>query len=357
MINRNLCRILVLSLLSASGSIVAYAEPTKIGVSLPLSGEGASYGSDYRKIYLFANNKIAGGRYNLIFEDDRCSGKDAVAVANKLTSVDKVSYILGATCDTAFSAAGAVYEKAGVTVVSTSASTVPGKNLFHTQTAGISWAQPLYQYVIPRHKIVGIIFEETVFASNFADNLTKLDKQHELHFIKESFLSNEDNVRPQLLRLKQSNPDAIIVATQTENSLYRVVKQLREVNWNGPRYSTFFPGAKAFLSQAGELADGIIYSDFPDLMGVLNEEGKDLYREYIEQNGEPASGPGLFVGAIEAFRAMDQAIRSGEPASEYLRKTNFHGVLGSWSFGPDGFWNSYQQVIKRIDAGNAVTIQ
>ena len=120
-----------------------HAEPVKIGVSLPLSGDGASYGQDYRRIYLYANEALTGGRLRLLFEDDRCTGKDAVAVAQKLINVDKVKYVLGVTCDTVFSSVGAIYERAGVTVVSTSGAFVPGRHLFHTELRVREWALPL----------------------------------------------------------------------------------------------------------------------------------------------------------------------------------------------------------------------
>ena len=38
----------------------------KIGVSLPLTGEGAIYGNDIRNVLEFANREIAGSRYKLV---------------------------------------------------------------------------------------------------------------------------------------------------------------------------------------------------------------------------------------------------------------------------------------------------
>ena len=329
----------------------AFGEPINIGISLPLSGEAATYGADYQKIYAFANKKLAQNAYNLIFEDDRCSGKEAVTVAQKLISVNKVKHVLGLTCDTTFSSASSTYERSGVTVISTSANFVTGKYLFHTNLGAISFAQPIYEYVMPRHSTLGLIYEETVFATNFTNSLIGLNIDHPLNFVKESFVSNEVNVKPQILRVKQSNPEAIIVVPQSEDSLYRIVKQLHEMNWTIPIYSTFFPAAHSFLEKAGVLSEDIVFSDFPDLMSVMNEGGKVLYQEYVAINGEPASGPGLFPGAIEAFRAMDQAIRSGKPAPEYLSNTTFNGVLGTWRFGSDGIWNGYRPIVKRIKDG------
>lgn len=250
---------LVLIVVALCPTAPALADSIKIGISLPLSGEGATYGMDYRKIYTFANEKLANNAYHLVFEDDRCSGKDASAAAQKLISVDKVTHVLGVACDTAFSSASSIYERAGITVISTSANYMVGTHLFHTNLGASSFAQPLYDYVLPRHKTVGLIYEDTVFASNFADSFIALNKDKSLSFIKENFVSNEVSVRPQLLRIKQSNAEAIIVVPQTEDSLYRVVKLLHEMNWSKPIYSTFFPASKSFLEQAGPLSEGIVF--------------------------------------------------------------------------------------------------
>jgi len=87
----------------------------------------------------------------------------------------------------------------------------------------------------------------------------------------------------------------------------------------------------------------------------MNDGGKLLYQQYVARNGEPTSGPGIFPGAIEAFRAMDQAIRSDRPAPQYLRKTTFEGVLGPWQFDSNGVWNGYRPIIKRIREGKPDT--
>lgn len=325
------------------------ATPIEIGISLPLSGEGATYGSDYRKIYTFANEKLSNNAYRLIFEDDHCSGKDAVTIAEKLIAVKKVKYVLGLTCDSTFSSAGQIYDRSGVTVISTSANHVAGKYLFHTTPEARSFAQPLYEYVVQKHKSIGMIYEETVFAAGFANSFIEFNKSNPLKVTKESFVTSDINVRPQLLRVKQIDPEGIIVVPQSEDSLYRVVKQLHEMKWTKPVYSTFFPSAQSFLQQAGSLSEGIIFSDFPDLMSALNEEGRKIYREYINLNGEPASGPGIFPGAFEAFRALAQAIESKQLPATYLKETIFQGILGPWQFGSDGFWNGYHLIVKKIE--------
>ncbi|RIL01417.1 MAG: hypothetical protein DCC75_13645 [Proteobacteria bacterium] len=52
----------------------ASAESIKIGVSAPLSGDGAAFGTDIKNAVTLANEKFGKGRYTLVFEDERHTG-------------------------------------------------------------------------------------------------------------------------------------------------------------------------------------------------------------------------------------------------------------------------------------------
>src|SRR5260221_72134 len=70
----------------------------RIGISVPLSGGSASEGADLQRMLAFANKQLAHDAYDLIVEDDRCSDKQAVDIAHKLTEIDHVKYVLGFAC-------------------------------------------------------------------------------------------------------------------------------------------------------------------------------------------------------------------------------------------------------------------
>jgi len=64
--------------LVASRSIAE--EKIRIGVSLPPTGYAATCGVDATNAFLFANEKIGKGRYELVFEEDQRDPKAAVSV-------------------------------------------------------------------------------------------------------------------------------------------------------------------------------------------------------------------------------------------------------------------------------------
>ena len=81
-----------LILLISTPSFAIDLKKIKIGVILPLSGNVSAYGEDVRDALLFANENLAGGKFEFIFEDDHCNGKEAVTAAAKLISQDKIKY-------------------------------------------------------------------------------------------------------------------------------------------------------------------------------------------------------------------------------------------------------------------------
>jgi ABC-type branched-subunit amino acid transport system substrate-binding protein len=82
--------VLLLLLLLLTFTQPASAEPLRLGVSLPLSGNAAGWGVDVRNTLTFANEKLGSGSVRLIFEDDRCEPKGSVTVAQKLTEIKSI---------------------------------------------------------------------------------------------------------------------------------------------------------------------------------------------------------------------------------------------------------------------------
>src|SRR6187402_2557156 len=72
------------------------SKEVKIGVMLPLTGEGATWGNNAKNAIQLAIDEIdrrpTRFKYKFIFEDSRTDAKTAVTSFTKLTQVDKVKY-------------------------------------------------------------------------------------------------------------------------------------------------------------------------------------------------------------------------------------------------------------------------
>ncbi|MFA6268691.1 MAG: ABC transporter substrate-binding protein [archaeon] len=89
----------------------------KIGLTLPLTGEAASFGQSGLAGAMLAVDEInsSGGingkKINLFVEDDKCSSEAGLDAAQKLVNVDNVEFVTGFVCSTAAAPALRVLEE------------------------------------------------------------------------------------------------------------------------------------------------------------------------------------------------------------------------------------------------------
>ena len=76
----------------------------KVGFIGPLTGNSANFGETYRNVVAMAvdeinaSDGINGKKLEVIYEDGKCDGTDAVNAMNKLVNVDGVQAVLGGFC-------------------------------------------------------------------------------------------------------------------------------------------------------------------------------------------------------------------------------------------------------------------
>ena len=101
-------------------------EPFVIGSLDPLTGIGESYGVPLSQSKLLAVEEInaAGGingrMVKLIVEDTKCTANDAITAYRRLTDVEGIKIILGATCSGATLGVAPLAEREGVIIFSPS---------------------------------------------------------------------------------------------------------------------------------------------------------------------------------------------------------------------------------------------
>jgi branched-chain amino acid transport system substrate-binding protein len=329
----------------------ASAGPLTLGVSLPLSGNGAGWGVDVRNTLTFANEKLSGGSVRLIFEDDRCEPKSAVTVAQKLTAIDKVNQVY-VMCGQSVLAAAPIYKRAGVTVITMGTpSKLSRLGVFRMSLSDAVGAAFLVQAIKERHKAVTVLTEEADYPSELWRDFEIAADSIGLKTRNEFFQAQQYDFRSLLLRIKQSSDEALFLNTQSEQSLTALLKQLRELGMTPKLYAAYIPGSASFLASAGPLADGIIFLDFPGTAELLSEEGQRMYSEYQSQF-EPISGWSFtFPGVFEAFRLVRDSSKSGVTLADYLRSGKFQGIFGAYSFDTHGDLNGPSHVLRMIKNG------
>ena len=105
-------------------AVIASGQTIKIGMGAPMTGDNAAFGKDISQGALIAiddSGEFNGFKFELVAEDDQGAPEGGAAVANKLVSDPTVVAIAGHIFSGATLAAMPIYEKAGLAMMSPSA--------------------------------------------------------------------------------------------------------------------------------------------------------------------------------------------------------------------------------------------
>jgi branched-chain amino acid transport system substrate-binding protein len=245
-------------------------EAFRIGVMESLTGPGETYGTVANQAKQLAVDEInaAGGingrMIELVVEDSKCNAQDAITAYNKLTDVDGVKIILGTSCSGAMLGAAPLAEKEGVVMFSGLATNPDiaeaGDYIFRTamsdaqlgiDTGNLLWADGVRK--------LATLNEATDYAEGVRrESVAQFEKRGGEVVAEERYPSDVTDFRSQLTKLFGANPDALHVAAQAEFAGGTIVKQARELGFDGPIYSDVVVAGATALEIAGDAATGVI---------------------------------------------------------------------------------------------------
>ena len=369
--------IIVLGVWVVSGSMMSNPStspdgggPITIGFVGSLTGGGASYGQPISNGIRLAMDEInsagtVAGGVNVIFEDGKCTNKDALNAARKLIDSDKVGAIIGGVCSGESLGFLPVTEAAKVVVISPSSSspdlTGAGEYFFRNNPSDAHSGLRLAELVSETHNTVAIISEETDYAQGFkgvfVETFTALGGTI---VSDEDFVPETDDFRSVLTKVKEAAPTALVVNPQTSIVGGTIVKQARELGIDIPLYgSNVLSDPKAIEIAGVDNIEGLVYVDPPGLSDtndiVLNfrENFSSRYPsgglEFYNAAGYDALY--ILVNAILEVGTDPDAIR------DHLHKVEHNGTLGTYGFDENGDLRGVTFVGKRIVGGEAVDIE
>ena len=267
----------------------------RIGVMESLTGPGETYGTVANQAKQMAVDEInaAGGvngrMLELVVEDSKCSAQDAITAYNKLTDVDGVKIILGTSCSGAMLGAAPLAEEDGVVMFSGLATNPDiaeaGDYIFRTSmsdaqlgidTGNLLWADGI--------RTLATINEVTDYAEGVRrESVAQFEKRGGQVVGEERYPSDTTDFRSQLTKLINANPDALHVAAQAEFAGGTIVKQARELGFDGPIYSDVVVVGATALEIAGDAATGVkaVTAD----LDPANNKAKDVLKNFREKYG------------------------------------------------------------------------
>ena len=268
-------------------------EPYRIGVMESLTGPGETYGTvaNQAKELAVAEINEAGGidgrMIELVIEDSKCNAQDAITAYNKLTDVDEIKIILGTSCSGAMLGAAPLAEEDGVIMFSGLATNPDianaGDYIFRTSMSdaqlGIDTGNLLWGDGI---RNLATITESTDYAEGVRrTSVAQFEKRGGTLVAEERYASDVTDFRTQLTKLLNANPDAIHLAAQSEFTGGTIVKQLRELGYDGPIYTEVVPIGATALEIAGDAATGLkaVTAD----LDPANAKAQDVLNNFRER--------------------------------------------------------------------------
>ncbi|MCY3959791.1 MAG: ABC transporter substrate-binding protein [Chloroflexi bacterium] len=254
---------------AANAEQASSEEPFVIGALDSLTGVGESYGVPLSRSKLLAVEEInaAGGvngrMLQLVIEDSKCTSTDAIAAYQRLTDVEGIKIVLGATCSGATLGVAPLAEKDGVILFSPSSTspdiTHAGDYVFRTaissQKAGTDVGNLLWADGV---RTIVTISEATDYAEGSRRAaVAQFEQLGGTVAAAESYPSDAIDFRSQLAKLLRVDAEAMFLAAQGEISGGTIIKQARELGYDGPIYSEVVPTGPNALEIAGEHATGL----------------------------------------------------------------------------------------------------
>ncbi len=229
-----------------SGTQTQDKEPIKIGFIAPLTGDAANLGVNSRKGVELAVKElndavgINGRKVEVVYEDGKCNAKDASSAGNKLINLDKVPVIIGGLCSSETIAVAPMAEDNKVILFSGCSSnpkiTTIGDFVFRDYPSDSF--QGVYGAEIAKNKLnakkVAILYclgdwcvgIKEVFKKKFTELGGEVVAE-------ESYEQDSRDLRTQLTKIKDKNPDLIYFVGYTEASIVGI-KQMKELGIDVP---------------------------------------------------------------------------------------------------------------------------
>jgi branched-chain amino acid transport system substrate-binding protein len=337
-------------------------EPIKIGFISPLSGGAATFGVPMKNAVALAveeiNNSggIKGRQIEMIYEDGKCTGKDALSAVQKLINIDNVKIIVNAMCTSGILSTAPIVEENKILLFSAGSAGLDvediGDFIFHNCPSERVGAKALTEAVIKDNKRIAIISASTDYPLSLKNTLIKnIEDSKSVIVIDENFALDTNDFRSILTKIKSTNPDALIINPQTEIEGGTIVKQAREMGINANLFGApLLSGLKA-IELAGVYADGLKIMTAPSL-DKEDSSAKKFLENYKLKYGEPTLEFYLAATYDMVYILKDAVEKVGENSEkirDYLYNLkSYNGVVGIYNFDKTGNMSGIDYFVKEI---------
>ena len=340
----------------------------KFGVTASLSGGAAPYGEVLKNGFqlsiddINAHGGINGHPVEVVYEDSKCNGKDALSAVSKLVNIDKVDYVFGAVCSGEVLGALPVTEANKIIFFGEGSSpeiTGKGKYFFRTWPSDVLSSKALADFLIPKYKKVSIITEKTEYA-------IALEKSFSEHYSavggvvgsKETFSTDTKDFKTMLLKIKQDNPEVLFINVQTGQAGALIAKQARDLGITAKFVLCFMTGDEYVKSSPA--VNGSLFLDTPVLDTSRPQAAQylEMYKQRFTSNNYTFVGAQMYDVTHIVKMAIEKVGNNTENVKKFIHSLpEYKGVIGDFSFDENGDVKNIGFSFKEIQDNTLIDIK
>ena len=324
----------------------------KLGALVTLSGAGAAWGQGMKNAAEIAADQVneAGGlevdgkkyRVQVVAYDDKYQANEAVTVANRLVFEDKVRYVIGPVGSAPVLAIQPMTEKNKVIVMTlgftAKALAADKPYTFRPNVTTAEVSQPQIDWLVKSQGLrkVSALFPNDETGQQIALDLEAAYKKAGAALsVKEFFERDRVDFVPVLTRMMARGIDAIELDGNSPTTAGLIVKQARELGFEGRIVRTGGPATQEIVNVAGKAAtEGMLVHTpiDPELPST-----KAYAERYAAKYKHAMNGfsPAFYDGTNMLFEAMRRAgtVEDTDRVRAELEKLDgFEGSLGKLSW-------------------------
>jgi branched-chain amino acid transport system substrate-binding protein len=242
------------------------ADPVFVGVSGPLTGPNAQYGAQWKDAFDLALEEVnskAARPLRYIFEDSQSDPRQAVAIAQKFVNDPRIVMELGDFSSPASMAASPIYQRARLVQFGFTNShpdfTKGGDYMWSNSISQAEEQPSLADFAINGlgRKRLGVIHLNTDWGVT-SKNLFVTGAQEKGAQVTaaEGFLPNERDFRSTLVRIRDSNPDGIVLIAYYADAA-TIVRQIRTMGLQHPIIGVSSVYSPKMIELGGDAVNGV----------------------------------------------------------------------------------------------------
>jgi branched-chain amino acid transport system substrate-binding protein len=343
---------------SFNGNVVGTSDPIKIGVIGHFSGEYAVYGVPMKnaaELYVSEVNQkggIDGRQIQLIVEDDGADAVKAATAMNKLINVDGVDYVISAQGSGATSVIAPIAQDNQKILMVTlgSAPGIPatGDYIFRSVPSDVYQGTAIVDFVQKDlgSKSVAGLYVNDVYGVGVKDIVNKnIDTVST-----EMFEPGVPDIKTQLIKIKNSNPDTIVIIARDEFPM--ILKQIKELDIDAEIIaSETFKGLE--IKGSEQYAEGVYVPFTIDPVDYVQ-----LTSKYYQMFGVEPSPYSMYAydGTAALVKAIDQVNDDKDLVKVTLKGISFNGASENVGFDNEGERTGTRYVMYQYTNGDFVRV-